>query len=118
VRVRERKKGEVHWACSNPKNRCASGQEAATDGRRRAWRLGRAAAQRVRARKSQRGRLSGGRASWRPGGVGKTAKGQLAAGENTGDGRWTVLQRNREGEAGGRRPGPVHKFCKSSRSLL
>jgi hypothetical protein len=38
-----------------------------------------------------------------PGGAGRAAKGQLAAGENAGDGRWAVLQRNREGEAGGRR---------------
>jgi hypothetical protein len=38
-----------------------------------------------------------------PGGAGRAAKGQLAAGENTSDGRWVALQRNREGEAGGRR---------------
>jgi hypothetical protein len=41
--------------------------------------------------------------SWGPGGVGRAARGQLAAGENAGDGWWAALQRNREGEAGGRR---------------
>jgi hypothetical protein len=61
------------------------------------WRLWRAAAQRVRARRSQRGCLSGGRASWGPCGTGRAARGQLAAGENTSDGRW-ALQRNREGK--------------------
>jgi hypothetical protein len=46
--------------------------------------------------------------------------GEGAAGNrgNTSNGRWAALQRNREGEAGGRRRGPVHKFCKSSRSSL
>jgi hypothetical protein len=39
--------------------------------------------QRVCARRSQRGRLSGGMASWGPGGAGRAAKGQRAAGENT-----------------------------------
>jgi hypothetical protein len=38
-----------------------------------------------------------------PGGAGRAAKGQLAAGENAGDRWWAALQRNREGEAGGRR---------------
>jgi hypothetical protein len=38
-----------------------------------------------------------------PGGAGRAAKGQLAVGENAGDGWWVALQRNREGEAGGRR---------------
>jgi hypothetical protein len=38
-----------------------------------------------------------------PGGTGRAAKGQLAAGKNTNDGRWAALQRNREGKAGGRR---------------
>jgi hypothetical protein len=33
-----------------------------------------------------------------PGAVGRAAKGQLAARENTGDGQWAVLQRNREGK--------------------
>jgi hypothetical protein len=73
-------------------------RQVAAGGRRRAWRLWREAAQRVRARRSQRGCLSGGRASWEPGGAGRAARGQLAAGENTGDGRWAALQRNREGK--------------------
>jgi hypothetical protein len=38
-----------------------------------------------------------------PGDAGRAAKEQLAAGEDAGDGRWATLQRNREGEAGGRR---------------
>jgi hypothetical protein len=38
-----------------------------------------------------------------PGGAGRAAKGQLVAGKNAGDERWVALQRNREGEAGGRR---------------
>jgi hypothetical protein len=42
--------------------------------------------------------LSGGRASWGPGGAGRAARGQLTAGENAGDGRWTALQRNRAGK--------------------
>jgi hypothetical protein len=46
----------------------------------------------------------------------KSGEGQLAAVENTSDGRWAALWRNREGEAGARRPGPIHKFCKSSRT--
>jgi hypothetical protein len=50
------------------------------------------------------------------GGAGRALKGQLAARENAGNGRQVVLQRKSEGEAGGRRRGPVHKFCKSSRS--
>jgi hypothetical protein len=33
----------------------------------------------------------------------KSGEGQLAAGENTSDGWWVALQRNREGEAGGRK---------------
>jgi hypothetical protein len=48
---------------------------------------------------------------WGPGGAGRAVKGQLAAGKMPamGGGR---LQRNREGEAGGRRRGPAHKFAK------
>jgi hypothetical protein len=45
----------------------------------------------------------GERASWGPGGAGRAGRGQLVAGGNTGDGRQAALQRNREGEAGGRR---------------
>jgi hypothetical protein len=47
-----------------------------------------------------------------PGSAGRAAMGQLEAGENAGDRRWAVLQRNREGEAGGRRRGPIHNFAK------
>jgi hypothetical protein len=36
--------------------------------------------------------------SWGPGGAGRAARGQLAAGENAGDRRRAALQRNREGE--------------------
>jgi hypothetical protein len=36
--------------------------------------------------KRQRGRASGGRASWRSGGAGRAARGQLAAREITGEG--------------------------------
>jgi hypothetical protein len=36
--------------------------------------------------KRQRGRVSGGRASWRSGGAGRAAKGQLAAREIAGEG--------------------------------
>jgi hypothetical protein len=103
VRAREKKKGEFYWVHSQAKKRHAGGQQAAAGGRRRVWRLGREAVQHVCARRSQRGRSSSGRASWGPGGAGRVAKGQLAARENAGDGRWSALQKNREGEAGGRR---------------
>jgi hypothetical protein len=33
-----------------------------------------------------------------PGGAGRAARGQLATGENAGDGRWAALQGNREGK--------------------
>jgi hypothetical protein len=98
---------------SQAKKRRVGGQQAATGGRRCAWWLRRAAVQRVCVRRSHQGRLSGGRASWGPDGAGRAAKGQLVAGENAGDGRWAALQRNREGEAGGRRRGPVRKVCKN-----
>jgi hypothetical protein len=52
----------------------------------------------VRARRSQRGCLSGGGTSWGPGGARRAVRWQLAAGENAGDGRWAALQRNREGK--------------------
>jgi hypothetical protein len=103
VRAREKKKGEVYWACSQAKKRHAGEQQAVANGRRRAWWLGWQAVRRVRARRNQRGRLRGGRASWGPGGAGRAARGQLAAEENAGDGRWAAPQRKREGEAGGRR---------------
>jgi hypothetical protein len=48
-------------------------------------------------RRSQRGRLSGGRASWGPGGAGRAEKEQLAAEENASDGRWAALQRTERG---------------------
>jgi hypothetical protein len=98
--------------CSKSKKRRAGGRQVAAGGRWHAWRLWRAAARRVRARRSQRGRLGGVRASWGPGGAGRAAKGWLAAGENANDGRWAALQRNIEGEAGGRRREPVRKFFK------
>jgi hypothetical protein len=78
-------------------------RQATAGGRRRAWRLGRVVARRVPARRSQRGWASGGRASWGPGGAGRAARGQLVARGNASDERWATLQRNREGEAGGRR---------------
>jgi hypothetical protein len=98
MRAREQKKEEVYWACPQAKKRCAGGRQAAAGGRRRAWRLWRAAAQRIHARRSQRGCLSGGRASWGLGGAGRAARGQLAAEQNVGDGRWAALQRNRDGK--------------------
>jgi hypothetical protein len=64
VRPKEMKKGEVHWARSKAKKRRAGGRQAAAGSRQRAWQLGRAAARRVRARRSQRGWASSGRASW------------------------------------------------------
>jgi hypothetical protein len=42
----------------------------------------------------------------------KSSEGQLVARESAGDGRWAVLQRNREGKAGGRRRGPIQNFPK------
>jgi hypothetical protein len=46
--------------------------------------------------------------------------GEGAAGGRGKRRRWAVaaLQKNREGEAGGRRQGPVRKFCIGSRSSL
>jgi hypothetical protein len=96
VRAREKKKGEVYWARYQAKKRHASGRQAAAGGQRRAWRLKRALARCICARRIQRGRLSGGRASWGPGGTGRAAKRQLATGENVGHGRWVALQKNEE----------------------
>jgi hypothetical protein len=82
------------------------------------WRLGRVAAQRVCARRSQRGRLSCVRASWGPGGAGRVARGQLVAGENAGGGRWVALQRNRERKQEEEDEDLFINFCKNSRSSL
>jgi hypothetical protein len=91
MRARGQKKEDVHLARPRAKKRCAGRQQAAACGRQRAWRLWRAAARRVRARRSQRGCSSGERASWGPCGAGRAARGQLAVGENAGDGWWAVL---------------------------
>jgi hypothetical protein len=50
------------------------------------WRLQAAAVRRGWAGKTPAGSASGGRASWRPSGAGRAARGQLAAREITGDG--------------------------------
>jgi hypothetical protein len=98
MRARGQKKEEVHWARPRAKKRCVGGRQAAAGGRWRAWWLWWAAARRVRARRSQWGCLSGGRASWGPCGAGRAARGQLAVRENASDGWWAALQRNREGK--------------------
>jgi hypothetical protein len=98
MRAREQKKEEVYWAHPQAKKRSVGRRQAVAGCRQRAWRLWREAAQRVRARRSQWGCLSGGRASWGPGGAGRVARGQLVVGENAGNGRWAALQRNREGK--------------------
>jgi hypothetical protein len=87
VRVRDWKKEEVHWTRSKAKKRRARRRQAVASGRRCTWRLWWVAARCVRARRSQRGWASNGRVSWGPGGAGRAVRGQLAAGENAGDGQ-------------------------------
>jgi hypothetical protein len=108
VRTREKKKGEVHWARSKLKRGTRAGgkQLLAVDGARGdsggqrgdasvlggASGVGPAASGRAGGQVVQEGRRGG---SWRPR-------------KNVSDGWSAVLQRNREGEAGGRRRGRVH----------
>jgi hypothetical protein len=82
LHAREKKKGKIHWACSKAKKRHAGGRQAATGGRQRAWRLGRAA---TRPREEE------------PAGSGKRPEGELGA-------RWR--RKSGKGAAGsrGKRP--------------
>jgi hypothetical protein len=98
VCAREQKKGDVYWARPRAKKRHAGGRQAPAAGQRPAWRLWRAAAQRVRARRSQRVCLSGGQARWGPCGARRAGRGQLAVGGNASDEWWVALQRNKEGK--------------------